>query len=845
MTLKLAVYAIIKNERPLVDDWMKSMAEADEIYVLDTGSTDGSAERLKELGAHVTRKVIKPWRFDIARNESLKLVPEDVNICACTDIDERFTPGWADTFKKVWTENPGTNQLCYHYVWNQVRQGNKMVDGVIFWYEKVHARHGFEWIYPCHEILRNSIPLRKLYVDSVTLRHMYMDKGHRSNYLPLLELGHKENPDDLRTLHYLAREYFFRGDNHNAKEYFLKHIKLSGQSGWHEEKGQSMLYLAKMFRTEGDLDTAEMWALRAVAEMDGREPTIFLAQLYCDQNRYWEAKHYADLALTIPRNQAYLRDPVCYGSLPHLLAQVADYHLGYREEAKTHAEECLRLEPENKQFQRNMGFYIPPMPPEPQRTTPEPGLATIGSQTSLVAPADVAAEPGADNRPCGFAPAIKKHKTIGIAVAANNIDKETIAAFLKNRQFLSPGDEIYINDKMTLGPYNPARQKNIALAEAIKAGHDIIVQTDIDMLLSCGLIEETRKSVEKGVHFFKRSHEEDGTYRPSTYGSWNALLSEEWLKTGGLDERMFGYGYEDTDFFYRSSQNRLQIIETRDNEPTHRHHRTQRKWLNINYIQQARNRALCDIPRQFNYLEARISNDYPFKHLDRVNLFANALCPRSCPECSRREVIKSDPDYEMSMEEVHFFLDCTERQGIKYKWLVLAGGEPLLWTNLLEALQLFKNSPFFKNVMVITAAISPRLYREMEPLVDKLAFSFYGEKPSYIPPNMEIWDSTRNHWNIKIGNKPEFLPADCMCRGIYIMKGRVYTCSQFPEYALRDKFSLENEYYSEPLTSNYQDICLGKDVYCGKYCSTCISNIKAHDFLGTVDNTKQKVYEIQ
>ena len=37
---KVIVYAISKNESKFVDRWYESMKEADDIYVLDTGSTD-------------------------------------------------------------------------------------------------------------------------------------------------------------------------------------------------------------------------------------------------------------------------------------------------------------------------------------------------------------------------------------------------------------------------------------------------------------------------------------------------------------------------------------------------------------------------------------------------------------------------------------------------------------------------------------------------------------------------------------------------------------------------------------------------------------------------------------
>lgn len=371
------------------------------------------------------------------------------------------------------------------------------------------------------------------------------------------------------------------------------------------------------------------------------------------------------------------------------------------------------------------------------------------------------------------------------------------------------------------------------------------MQTDIDMLLSRELIEQTRDLTADGIHVFKKSHEEDGRYRPCTYGSWNGLTARDWLKTGGLDERMFGYGFEDTHFFIRNRENGFRILESREFEPVHRRHRTDRLWLRVDREQYARNRRLGDIPRQVNYLEARINNDYPAGHLDRVSFYTNSACPRHCPECSRQEVRKDFAGYEATMDEVRFFLDCTRFQGITYDWLILAGGETLLWPNLIDAMKLFKESPFFKKIMVFTAAVSERLYRELEPLADQVVFSFYGETPDYIPPNMVISDITKNHWRIRTENKPEFLPADCWCRGVYVMKGRVYSCSQYCEYALRAGADLKDEHYSEPLTSNYQDICLGKDIYRGRFCSTCISNAKAHNWLGTVDNTKQKVYAIQ
>ena len=91
---RICVYAIAKNEEQFVDRWMDDMSEADHIVVLDTGSSDATVEHLRRRGAEVTVEEIVPWRFDTARNRSLELVPQEMDLCVCTDLDEVFHPGW-------------------------------------------------------------------------------------------------------------------------------------------------------------------------------------------------------------------------------------------------------------------------------------------------------------------------------------------------------------------------------------------------------------------------------------------------------------------------------------------------------------------------------------------------------------------------------------------------------------------------------------------------------------------------------------------------------------------------------------------------------------------------------
>ena len=120
--LFVCVYAICKDESAFVDRWMDSMGEADRVCVTDTGSSDDTRERLRARGAEVFEERIEPWRFDAARNLSLSHVPEDADICVCTDLDEVFRPGWRALLEDTW--QPDTKKGKYIFNWSLKEDGS-------------------------------------------------------------------------------------------------------------------------------------------------------------------------------------------------------------------------------------------------------------------------------------------------------------------------------------------------------------------------------------------------------------------------------------------------------------------------------------------------------------------------------------------------------------------------------------------------------------------------------------------------------------------------------------------------------------------------------------------------
>lgn len=352
---KICVYAIAKNEEQFVQRWVASMQEADGIYVLDTGSTDRTVALLQESGVHVVQEKITPWRFDTARNRSLSLVPEAYEICVCVDLDEFFTPGWREQIERAW--RAGATRVSYRYVWNFLPDGR---EGTVFWPDKVHARHGYQWRNPVHEILQRVDGRQEVIVpaQNVTLEHHADPAKSRGQYLGLLELSVQENPHDDRNMHYLGREYLFYQRYEDCIRTLQRHLAMP-ESRWDAERCASMRYIARSYTALGQRQEAKRWLLRAVAEAPYlREPYVELAkQFYFDEN--WAAlAAVCEAALAIrERPQIYINEPEAWGEAPYDLASLAWYRLGDYQQALARGEDALTLAPNNERIQRNVDIF--------------------------------------------------------------------------------------------------------------------------------------------------------------------------------------------------------------------------------------------------------------------------------------------------------------------------------------------------------------------------------------------------------------------------------------------------------------------------------------------------------
>lgn len=344
--MKIAVYAISKNEEQFVERFCKSAIDADLILIADTGSTDNTVAEAKKFGATVYDISVKPWRFDKARDTALNLIPGDYDVCISLDLDEVLEPGWREEIERVWT--PETTRLRYKFDWGQ---------GISFFYEKIHHRTGYHWHHPVHEYPRpdNRTNEKYAHTDMLLVSHHPDNTKSRGQYMPLLELAIAEDPHCPRNAFYHARELTFYSQWEKAIVYLNKYLAMP-EATWQNERCYAYRLLGKCYSELGNLEqSVKMYRLAVAEAPNTREPWVELATLAYRTGNWTECYSAAKSALNI-RDKAlvYTMDPTVWTERPYDLGSIAAWNLGLKDEARELVKKALEFAPNDTRLQNNL-----------------------------------------------------------------------------------------------------------------------------------------------------------------------------------------------------------------------------------------------------------------------------------------------------------------------------------------------------------------------------------------------------------------------------------------------------------------------------------------------------------
>lgn len=225
---------IVKNEEKVLPRLLKSLKPyIDAAVIHDTGSTDSTIEVIKsELkGVDLTIRQVE-WRsFGENRTGAIKDAgSEGYLILADADFEYFIDDGVLDNL-----------ELDGYYI--------PIVEGELTYSLITLVKAGLNWHYVgrTHEYLhsdghnRGSLPLKKMYIQH------HHDGGSRSDKftrdLKLLLEDYEEDPNNVRTVFYLAQTYECLGKKDKAVEWYLKRADMGG---WAEEVYMSKLRAGKL-----------------------------------------------------------------------------------------------------------------------------------------------------------------------------------------------------------------------------------------------------------------------------------------------------------------------------------------------------------------------------------------------------------------------------------------------------------------------------------------------------------------------------------------------------------------------------------------------------------------------
>jgi len=223
---RLTVCLIAKNEERFLDGCLKSVRGlADQIVLVDTGSTDRTIEIARSHGAEVH---FRAWDDDFSAARNAALLHARGDWVLILDADEELSAAHHQALRAL-LERP--NVIAYRLPLVDVGREGEGVSQVPrlfrnaprqFYVSRVH-----EQVYASLEINREAWSMENRFGDAQLIHHGYQAEVVKSRNkvlrnLRLLELANEEHPNDVNLLMNLGLELWRSGQNGIGLGYYQK-----------------------------------------------------------------------------------------------------------------------------------------------------------------------------------------------------------------------------------------------------------------------------------------------------------------------------------------------------------------------------------------------------------------------------------------------------------------------------------------------------------------------------------------------------------------------------------------------------------------------------------------------
>ena len=285
----LALVMIVKNEarsikrtiesvKPFVDRWL----------VLDTGSTDGTQDLVKEAFGEMPGKLVEEPFVDFGktRSRALELLGEETTFSLMLSGDETVHVG--EALRKFCEENRTKSGHGHGAYYVRVLFGTSVYDSARL------ARTDAGWRYSgvTHEVLvKEKTPPPTIRVPGVHIDHDIAHRDAQSQKkrweLDLRLLGDelKKKPNDARATFYFAQTLECLGEYKRAFVSYERRVKLGG---WQEEVYESLFRMGRVMSLaqRGWPETQQCY-LDAFAHSPHRAEPLFAIAWHYYEKKSW------------------------------------------------------------------------------------------------------------------------------------------------------------------------------------------------------------------------------------------------------------------------------------------------------------------------------------------------------------------------------------------------------------------------------------------------------------------------------------------------------------------------------------------------------------------------------
>ncbi len=349
----ISLCMIVKNEETHLARCLDSVAElVDEIIVVDTGSTDRTAE----IASAYTEKVYShPWKDDFSDARNYSFSKATMDYCMWMDADDVMEETEKDKFLRLkQTLAPDADIVMMKYNTSFDEAGRPSFS--YFRERWIRNSSLYRWVGAVHEV----IPLSGSIVYSdIAISHKKINAGDPDRnlniYRKMLAEGKLLEP---RQQYYFGRELYYHKQYQEAVS-VLEQFLLSEQ-GWLENKIEACSICAECYDRLGQKQTALNTLLRSMAfDLPRAELCCDIGKHFLEHGNYHAAIYWYETALNRPKNDRSngFVLPDCYDYIPLLQLCVCYDRTGDLKKAKEYNEKAGACKPYSKAYLYNKQYF--------------------------------------------------------------------------------------------------------------------------------------------------------------------------------------------------------------------------------------------------------------------------------------------------------------------------------------------------------------------------------------------------------------------------------------------------------------------------------------------------------